>query len=69
MAEPLTKSQQSLRGRRIVDLTDDQLHEWIDACKKMEDWVGHAKSRRAWRLSAIEAEAELERRNGHGALK
>ena len=64
MAEPLTKSQQSLRGRKIVNMTDDQLRDWIQACEKMENWVRHAKARRGWRLSGIEAGDELERRNG-----
>ena len=36
MAEPLTKSQRSLRGKKVVDMTDDQLRDWIDACAKME---------------------------------
>lgn len=64
MSEPLSKSQQSLRGRKIVDMTDNQLRDWIDACEKMEIWVGHAKARRGWRVSGIEAEDELKRRNG-----
>ena len=68
MAEPLTKSQQSLRGRKIVDMTDAQLRDWIEACEKMEVWVGDAKARRGWRLSGIEAENELERRNAPADL-
>ena len=64
MAEPLTKSQQSLRGRRIVDMSDAQLRDWIHACEKMENWVKHAKARRKWRLGGVEAEDELERRKG-----
>jgi hypothetical protein len=63
MSEPLTKSQQSLRGRKISDMTIDQLQDWIAACEKMEQWIGHAKARREWRISGIEAENELERRN------
>lgn len=62
MAEPLSKSQQKLRGREICDMTDEQLRDWIDACLKMEQWVGAAKARRGWRLSGIKAEQELERR-------
>lgn len=63
MAEPLTRSQQQLRGRKISDMTDEQLRDWIDACDKMETWVVAAKARRGWRESGIDAQAELERRN------
>ena len=63
MSEPLTKSQQQLRGRKLVDMSDEQLKDWIDACGKMERWVSAAKARRSWRLSGIEAEDELQRRN------
>ena len=63
MAEPLTRSQQQLRGRKISDMTVEQLRDWIDACDKMETWVGAAKARRGWRLSGIEAQAELARRD------
>lgn len=63
MAEPLTPSQQQLRGRNISDMTVEQLRDWIDACDKMETWVGAAKARRGWRQSGIEAEAELARRD------
>ena len=62
MSEPLSKSQQRLRGRRINEMTDEQLVDWIDACEKLEMWVGAAKSRRSWRQSGNEAETELERR-------
>jgi len=62
MAEPLTKSQQKLRGRKIVDMSNDQLKGWIAACGKMELWVKPAKPRRAWKKSGQEAMAELERR-------
>lgn len=62
MAEPLSKSQQALRGRKICDMTEEQLRDWIGACLKMEKWVGAAKARRGWRLSGIEAEQELNSR-------
>ena len=62
MSEPLTKSQQGLRGRKLCDMTNEQLREWIDACNRMEQWVKPAKSRRAWREMGIKAEAELDRR-------
>lgn len=63
MPEPLTRSQQSLRGRKVCDMTDDQLRDWIDACEKMERWVDAAKARRDWRLSGIEAQDELDHRS------
>ena len=63
MPEPLTRTQQRLRGREICDMTEDQLRDWIDACEKMEQWVDAAKARRGWRLSGIEAQSELDRRS------
>lgn len=62
MNEPLTKSQRELRGRSVGDMSIEQLRDWIDACTKMENWVGFKKSRRDWRLSREEASAELVRR-------
>lgn len=46
MAEPLSKSQQALRGRKLCDMSVERLKDWIDACDKMELWVGYAKARR-----------------------
>lgn len=46
----------------VIDMTDDQLRDWTDACGRMEQWVGVAKARRPWKLSRHEAEGELERR-------
>ncbi|NLX95817.1 MAG: hypothetical protein GXY83_06545 [Rhodopirellula sp.] len=43
-------------------MTEEQLRDWIDACDKMQDLVGAVKAQRGWRLSGIEAQAELERR-------
>jgi hypothetical protein len=62
MSEPLSKSQQHLRGRNVADMTTDQLRDWIDACAKMERWVTAAKARRSWKLSGQHAQQELERR-------
>jgi len=59
---PLTRSQTSLRGRDIRDLSNEQLHDWIDACDKMERHVKYKKARRGWTSSRAEAEAERERR-------
>ena len=59
---PLTKSQTSLRGRKICDMSIEQLHDWIDACNKMERHVKYNKGRRTWTRSRTAAEAELERR-------
>lgn len=68
MNEPLTKSQRELRGRSIGDMSLEQLRDWIDACAKMENWVGTKKARRDWRLGREEALAELVRREArrHG---
>ncbi len=46
MQQPLTKSQQELRGRSLCEMSIGQLHEWIDACDKMERWVDAKKARR-----------------------
>ncbi|MBI1314554.1 hypothetical protein GC176_24945 [bacterium] len=62
MLEPLSNSQQQLRGRKVQDMTVDQLADWIDACFKMERWVKGNKARRSWKLGGEEAKAELERR-------
>ena len=63
MSEPLSKSQQALRGRTLTDMTEDQLRDWIDACNKMEVWPHTAKkARHDWKLGGNEAMAELERR-------
>jgi hypothetical protein len=56
---PLSKSQESLRGRKRSDMSEAQLHDWIDACNKMEAWVKSAKARRSWKRAREEAEAEL----------
>ncbi len=62
MAEPLTRSQQSLRGKKIADMTDTELRDWLDACTKMEFHVKPAKARRSWKAGALEAEIELKSR-------
>jgi len=62
MPEPLSKSQQQLRGRNVIDMTVAQLRDWIDACDKMELWVKANKARRTWTRGRREAEAELKRR-------
>jgi hypothetical protein len=63
MRTPLSKSQEMLRGRKRVDMTDAQLRDWIDACDKMETWVKSAKARRSWVNARADAEAEMARRN------
>lgn len=63
MSEPLSKMQQSLRGRNVVDMTVDQLRDWIDACAKMERWVTAAKARRSWKQCGHHAQVGLERRD------
>ena len=62
MSESLSQSQQQLRGRKLGDMSEDQLRDWIDACRKMELWVKASKSRRAWRLSGLEAQKLLDLR-------
>ena len=69
MSEPLTKSQQRLRGRKISDMSVDQLQDWILACEKMEVWVDASKARRGWRLSGIEATEELARRSSDDTIQ
>lgn len=59
MGLPLTRSQQEFRGRSVHEMSVGQLREWIDACDKMEQWVGAKKARRSWRLSRQEALEEL----------
>jgi hypothetical protein len=61
--QPLTKEQQALRGRRVQDMTPEQLRTWIEACDRMEQWAHiPAKARAGWKRSRILAEAELSRR-------
>jgi hypothetical protein len=64
VADPLTKSQQALRGKKVADMTDAQLRDRLDACAKMELHVKPAKARRSWKSAAREAQAELHRRDG-----
>jgi hypothetical protein len=60
---PLTKSQERLRGVKRADMTDEQLLEWIDACNKMETIRNMpAKARRSWKRGREEALAEIEKR-------
>ena len=68
MTQPLTRSQHLLRGRKIADMSIAQLHEWIDACNKMEAWVKDSKSRRSWTKSRAEAEAALEARSAKNQI-
>jgi hypothetical protein len=60
--DPLTKTQQALRGRDLRDMSPVQLRDWINACEKMERFVKFNKARRGWKQSREEALAELERR-------
>jgi hypothetical protein len=61
-APDLTRSQQSLRGKNIRDMTAEELRDWLEACEKMEIHVKPAKARRAWKSSGAAVRAELERR-------
>jgi hypothetical protein len=64
MSEPLTKSQQRLRGRKVQDMSVDELNDWISACDRMEVWVSHNKARRSWNVAREDAQEELARRIG-----
>jgi hypothetical protein len=66
MVDPLTKSQQQLRGRNVSDMTVEQLHDWIDACNTMEQSGIAAKARRSWKDGRKEATRELEKRGVTG---
>jgi len=63
MDEPLSSSQQALRGRKVADMTEQQLRDWIDACDRMDAWPHTAnKARRDWKNGRAAAVAELARR-------
>jgi hypothetical protein len=62
MTEPLSKSQQQLRGRDVHTMTNDQLSDWIHACNSMEKWVKYNKARRSWKRGRKEAEEEIQKR-------
>ncbi len=59
---PLTASQQALQNRDRATMTVAQLHDWIDACRTMEDWVRNGAAKKAWTKSREQAEKELRRR-------
>ena len=69
MQSPLTRQQESLRGRRVEDLTDEQLLIWLDACDKMMRWVKPAKARRTWKAGRERAEAEIATRQERAARR
>jgi hypothetical protein len=61
--QPLSRSQHALRERKIIDMDDTQLINWINACEKMEAWSGiSAKARRGWKKSRASALLEIDRR-------
>jgi hypothetical protein len=62
MAEPLSDSQQRLRGKDVRTMTNEQLVDWIHACNAMEKWVSHNKARRGWKQGRADAEAEIQKR-------
>jgi hypothetical protein len=66
VTNPLSREQEALRGRRLVDLTDRELELWLDACERMEHWVRFAKARRTWKRSrdaALQEQAKRRERN------
>jgi hypothetical protein len=62
MAEPLSDSQQRLRGKDVRTMAKEQLIDWIHACNAMEKWVSHNKARRGWKQGRADAEAEIQKR-------
>jgi hypothetical protein len=62
MSEPLSKSQQRLRGKDIRTMTNDELTDWIHACNAMEKWVKYNKARRGWKQSRKDAEDLIQKR-------
>jgi hypothetical protein len=62
MNNPLNKQEEKLRGKKIYDMTLDELNVWINACDKMENWVNANKARRTWTSSRLEATIEIEKR-------
>jgi len=61
----LSKQQEKLRGKKIIDMTNDELIIWLKACVIMENQVKGNKARRSWTSSYVEAELELEKRNNN----
>lgn len=62
MTNPLTKAQEALRGRKVADMTGQQLRLWIDACDRMEALRNlPAKARRSWKNSREKAVEALSR--------
>jgi len=59
---PLTVTQQALQKRRKSEMTVDQLHDFLDACKTMEEWTTVAVVRRAWTKHRQDTEAEIAKR-------
>ncbi len=60
---PLTSSQLALQGKSKFDMTLPQLHDWLDACRTMEEWSAVATAKRAWAKARVETEREIARRN------
>ncbi len=60
--DPLTKSQQALRGLALCDMSIAQLRDWIAACEQMDQMANHKKAPRGWQKSRELAVKELESR-------
>ena len=56
----LTKQEEKLRGKKVIDMTISELKIWINACNKMERLVKANKVRRNWTKSRDDAELALE---------
>ncbi len=58
-SDSLAKRERTLQKRGIVNLSTAELQEGIRLCERMEDGVHHAKARRSWKESRLEAEERL----------
>ena len=58
----LTRKQEALRGREVIDMTNEELVLWIEACDLMEVTVKPNKARRSWKRGGEVGRAELARR-------
>jgi hypothetical protein len=59
---PLSSSQLALQGRSKFEMTLPQLHDWLDACRTMEEWSNAPAAKKAWTRARLETEREIARR-------
>jgi len=58
----LSKEQEKLKGKKIVDMTDAEISVWIRVCELMETAGLPMKPRRSWKEGKLAAENEQRRR-------